>query len=80
MEAEQNVRAQDVPDWHWGHLALFLAVVATWLALAGLNLWMGELNQDEGWYLYAAKQMGEGLWPYRDFAFTQAPMLPLVYS
>jgi len=41
---------------------------------------MGELNQDEGWYLYAAKQMTEGLKPYRDFAFTQPPMMPLVYS
>jgi len=66
--------------WRFGHILLLLAVVASWLVLSGLNLWMGELNQDEGWYLYAAKQMTEGLMPYRDFAFTQPPMLPLVYS
>ena len=59
---------------------LVAAVLASWLGLSLLNVWMGELNQDEGWYLYAAKQMTEGKMPYRDFAFTQAPMLPLVYS
>jgi hypothetical protein len=66
--------------WRWGHLVLLLAVLASWLLLSALNLWMGELNQDEGWYLYAAKQMTAGKMPYRDFAFTQPPMLPLVYS
>jgi len=66
--------------WRFGHLLLLLAVAASWLALSGLNLWMGELNQDEGWYLYAAKQMTDGLMPYRDFAFTQPPLMPLIYS
>ncbi len=66
--------------WRAGHIVLVAAVLASWLVLSGLNLWMGELNQDEGWYLYAAKQMTEGQMPYRDFAYTQAPMLPLVYS
>jgi len=41
---------------------------------------MGDLNQDEGWYLYAALRVAEGWLPYRDFAFTQGPALPLVYS
>lgn len=53
------------------------------LAAGGLglaNLVLGELNQDEGWYLYAARLVSEGQLPYRDFAFTQAPLLPLVYS
>lgn len=60
---------------------LLLAAVAGWLVLTGMNLWMGELNQDEGWYLYAARQLREnGQIPYRDFAFTQPPMLPLVYA
>lgn len=63
-----------------GHIALLLAVGGCWLTLSALNLWMGELNQDEGWYLYAAKQITEGRMPYRDFAFTQPPLLPLVYS
>lgn len=59
---------------------MLLAVGVCWAVLSGLNLWMGELNQDEGWYLYAAGQMTEGRLPYRDFAFTQPPMLPLVYA
>ena len=67
-------------DWRWGHFLLLLAVGLCWLVLSALNLWMGELNQDEGWYLYAAKRITEGQLPYRDFAFTQPPLLPLVYS
>ncbi len=55
-------------------------MVASWAVLSGINVWMGELNQDEGWYLYAAKLTSEGQVPYRDFAFTQPPMLPMVYS
>ena len=54
-----------VPDpadraWRWGHLWLFIAVAAVWLLLSFFSLWMGELNQDEGWYLYAARQLASG--------------------
>ena len=66
--------------WRWGHLWLFVAVAAAWLLLSFFNLWMGELNQDEGWYLYAARQLAAGHLPYRDFAFTQPPLLPLAYA
>jgi hypothetical protein len=41
---------------------------------------MGNLNQDEGWYAYAALQVAQGQWPFLDFAYTQAPALPLVYA
>lgn len=51
-----------------------------WLMLAAANLIFGELNQDEGWYLYAARLVREGQMPFRDFAFTQGPMMPLVYA
>ena len=57
-----------------------LAALFAYLALAGAALWMGALNQDEGWYLYAARLVREGEMPYRDFFFTQAPLLPIVYS
>lgn len=66
--------------WRWGHLILLSAVALGWVLLSGFNVWMGELNQDEGWYLYAARQMAEGAMPYRDFAYTQAPLLPTVYA
>ena len=66
--------------WRWSQAVLALATLAVWLVLAALGIWMGELNQDEGWYLYAAKSLRLGLVPYRDFAFTQPPMLPLLYA
>lgn len=50
------------------------------IALAGANLVLGDLNQDEGWYLYAARLVSEGRMPYRDFAFMQGPVMPAVYS
>ena len=56
-------------------LALLLA-----LLLAALNVVLGPLNLDEGWYLYAAKSFAAGARPYRDFFFTQAPLLPAVYG
>ena len=48
--------------------------------LSGAAVWLGGLNQDEGWYLYAAQLVGEGKMPYRDFAYTQGPLMPLCYS
>lgn len=50
------------------------------VALAVAAVWLGGLNQDEGWYLYAANLVSEGQIPYRDFFFTQGPVMPLVYS
>ncbi len=44
------------------------------------NVFLGDLNQDEGWYLYAARQVAEGEIPYKDFAYVQAPVMPYVYS
>ena len=54
-----------------------LAAVA-FVVLGAASVWMGGLNQDEGWYLYAANLVAEGRMPYRDFFYTQGPMLPIV--
>ncbi len=59
---------------YWALAAVACAV------LCGAAVWMGGLNQDEGWYLYAANLVAEGQVPYRDFAFTQGPVLPFAYS
>ncbi len=56
-----------------------LAVFA-FLVLGAAAVWMGGLNQDEGWYLYAASLVKGGAVPYRDFFYTQGPLLPVVYS
>ena len=58
----------------------WLVALAVFVFLGAMNLYWGELNQDEGWYLYAARQVHRGVLPYRDFAFTQGPLLPIVYS
>ena len=50
------------------------------VVLAAFAVWFGGLNQDEGWYLYAAQLVGEGKRLYKDFAFTQGPMMPELYS
>lgn len=51
---------------------------AFFLSLA--NIILGDLNQDEGWYLYAAKLISAGKIIYRDFAFPQGPVMSLFYS
>ena len=56
-------------------LAVFAFVV-----LGAAAVWLGGLNQDEGWYLYAANLVAQGKKPYADFAYTQGPLLPIVYS
>lgn len=56
-----------------------LAILA-FVTLGSAAVWLGALNQDEGWYLYAANLVSEGETPYRDFFFTQGPVLPYVYS
>lgn len=59
---------------------LIVGSVCVGCALLGANIAFGELNQDEGWYLYAARMVSLGEMPYRDFAYTQTPVMPFVYS
>ncbi len=59
--------------------ALLLALFAA-ICIGGANLWFGNLNQDEGWYLYAARSVSQGRMPYLDFFFTQSPLLPCIYG
>lgn len=65
---------------HWCIWSAAVSAVAAALVLYAFAVWFGNLNQDEGWYLYAARQVAEGRMPYRDFFFTQGPMLPYVYG
>lgn len=58
----------------------------TWLALgvlaAQLTFWgiFRAVNLDEGWYLWAGQEVYQGRLLYRDFAYTQTPLLPYVYG
>ena len=60
--------------------AYWILAAGAFAVLGGASVWMGGLNQDEGWYLYAANLVAEGKMPYRDFFYTQGPLLPIVYS
>lgn len=56
-------------------LSLFVALVEiVWL------IFYRQVNLDEGWYLGASQLVYEGHLLYRDFAFTQGPLLPYVYG
>lgn len=57
-----------------------LITVPAGLSLYAFTTVFGNLNQDEGWYLYAAQRVAEGAMPYRDFFFTQGPVMPYVYG
>ena len=62
-------------------LKIFWALaVFAFVVLGAAAVWLGGLNQDEGWYLYAAKMVAEGKMLYRDFFFTQGPEMPEFYK
>ena len=56
-----------------------LAVFA-FAVLGAAAVWLGGLNHDEGWYLYAANLVAEGKMLYKDFFFTQGPEMPNFYG
>ena len=60
--------------------APWLLAAAASLCLSFLAVWFGGLNQDEGWYLYAAQMVRAGRFPFHDFFYTQGPAMPFVYS
>ncbi len=62
------------------HRLLTFCAIALALVIAVANIVLGNLNLDEGWYLQAAANVAAGKIPYRDFFFTQAPLLPRVYG
>ena len=59
---------------------LRMALVAVHLVLGLWFLERGLFNEDEGWYLYAARQVDAGLMPVRDFVFYQGPVYPRVMA
>jgi len=63
--------------------ALTWAAVGSVVAVAALGAFFvvrGRLNADEGWYLYSSRLVYRGQLPFRDFSFTQMPLLPYLYG
>src|SRR5450759_4668308 len=57
-------------------IAVFLVQLIPFLAVARHRL----IDGDEGFYLMASRLVFEHRVPYRDFFFTQMPLLPYVYG
>lgn len=55
-----------------GALLVGFALLASALAVSV------EISSDEGFYAQAARQVSRGLVPYRDFGYTQGPVVPYV--
>lgn len=64
---------------HAWHIVLLLLLFA-YTVHGVLLVYRSPINADEGWYLHAASLVMDGELPYRDFAFTQTPLLPYVYG
>jgi hypothetical protein len=75
-----NQRQARDEDGVRGMGAMLIAGIALTGALFVANLLLGDVNQDEGWYLYAARLVSQGRLPYVDFASTQGPVMPFVYA
>lgn len=73
MITAQQSKGKCLSRWLWTMLGL---TVLCYLA----NTLLGALNQDEGWYLYAARQMMGGEIPHKDFFFTQGLLMPAFYA
>jgi hypothetical protein len=56
----------------------FIAVFGSFLLLANYYLDVGRMSADEGFYAVASRNVMQGEIPYRDFAYTQMPLLPYI--
>lgn len=71
---------QEKNNKHAFVILLWVIAIAFTLVFYFVNLLLGDLNQDEGWYLYAARCVSRGMHPYIDFASTQGPVMSYVYG
>jgi hypothetical protein len=55
-----------------------LALPLVHLFSAAFHVYCGAMNADEGFYAIAARSVMEGDLPYRDFGYTQLPLVPYI--
>ncbi len=65
-------------DFPWR--TLIVAGIASYAVFTSLLLVTGQVNGDEGWYLYASKLALRGKKVYQDFSYTQMPLMPYLYG
>jgi 4-amino-4-deoxy-L-arabinose transferase-like glycosyltransferase len=58
--------------------ALILAACVAFAALAGGFVFALDVSSDEGFYAQGARRAAAGLVPYRDFGYSQGPVVPYV--
>lgn len=76
MAQDQELQIGSAKLWH----GITICSLIVFVILSLLYLILGRANADEGWYLYASRLVIRGQLPYRDFAYTQTPLLPYVYG
>lgn len=59
---------------------MLLSLFLIFTVFSTFYILFGKAQYDEGFYLYASKIAWLGKIPYRDFFFTQMPLLPYVYG
>lgn len=59
---------------------LALIAIALWTLVGMLYIFYGRYVGDEGWYALISREVWHGKILYRDFRFTQMPLLPYVYG
>lgn len=69
--------AQPAASVSWARVA-WICLPFAYLLSAAFHVAFGAMNADEGFYAIAARSVMEGDLPYRDFGYTQTPLLPFV--
>jgi hypothetical protein len=65
-----------IPSKRFASILTIMAAFTVCLLTGGFYVERGQANADEGFYAYAASAVMHGSIPYRDFAYTQMPVLP----
>lgn len=71
-----RVAKSSIPATPW-RIAL-VALITVHAVGAAFHVYFGAMNADEGFYAIAARSVMQGDLPYRDFGYTQTPLLPYV--
>lgn len=80
MSATRDVSEEPVLEEGSRSQLLFAGLVLCYAVVGLFFVVAGRPNIDEGIFISAAQRVFDGEQPYRDFPFSQAPMLPYFYA